>query len=321
MHSAMDFEKPIIELENKVKELESFASQNSVDLSSEIEILKYKVENMKKEVYGNLSPWQKVKLARLQERPTTLDYIEKIISDFIELHGDRTFGDDSSIVGGIGTLDGMPVTVIGHQKGKDTKENIKRNFGMPHPEGYRKALRLMKQAEKFNRPVITFIDTPGAYCGLAAEERGQGEAIAVNLIEMSRLKTPIVAIVIGEGGSGGALALGVADRICMLQHSIYSVISPEGLSSILWKNASLAQNAADIMKLTAQDLLALNIIDEIIEEPLGGAHKDNDFVAHNVRKYINKELSELVKLRSDELLNKRYEKIRKIGVYESHSSV
>ncbi|MGF7058053.1 acetyl-CoA carboxylase carboxyltransferase subunit alpha [Brassicibacter mesophilus] len=316
MHSVMDFEKPIIELENKIKELESFASQNSVDLSSEIQILKSKAESMKKEVYGNLSPWQKVKLARLQERPTTLEYIERIIPDFIELHGDRIFADDSSIVAGIGTLNGIPVTVIGHQKGKDTKENIKRNFGMPHPEGYRKALRLMKQAEKFNRPVITFIDTPGAYCGLAAEERGQGEAIALNLIEMSRLRTPIVAIVIGEGGSGGALALGVADKVCMLQHSIYSVISPEGLSSILWKDASLAQKAADIMKLTAQDLLSLNVIDEIIEEPLGGAHKDVDFVADNIKKYIDKELSELMKLNVDELLDKRYDKIRKIGAYE-----
>lgn len=316
MHSVMDFEKPIIELENKIKELESFASQNSVDLSSEIQILKSKAESMKKEVYGNLSPWQKVKLARLQERPTTLEYIERIIPDFIELHGDRTFADDSSIVAGIGTLNGIPVTVIGHQKGKDTKENIKRNFGMPHPEGYRKALRLMKQAEKFNRPVITFIDTPGAYCGLAAEERGQGEAIALNLIEMSRLRTPIVTIVIGEGGSGGALALGVADKVCMLQHSIYSVISPEGLSSILWKDASLAQKAADIMKLTAQDLLSLNVIDEIIEEPLGGAHKDVDFVADNIKKYIDKELSELMKLNVDELLDKRYDKIRKIGAYE-----
>jgi len=316
MHSVMDFEKPIIELENKIKELESFALQNNVNLSSEIQVLKSKAESMKKEVYGNLSPWQKVKLARLQERPTTQDYIEKIIPNFIELHGDRAFSDDSSIVAGIGTLDGMPVTVIGHQKGKDTKENIKRNFGMPHPEGYRKALRLMKQAEKFNRPVITFIDTPGAYCGLAAEERGQGEAIAVSLIEMSRLKTPIVAIVIGEGGSGGALALGVADRVCMLEHSIYSVISPEGLSSILWKDASLAQKAAEIMKLTAQDLLSLNVIDEVIKEPLGGAHKDVDFVADNIKKYINKELAELIKLNKEELLDKRYEKIRKIGVYE-----
>ncbi len=316
MHSIVDFEKPINELEKKIKELESFASQNNVDLSTEIEILKNKAKNMKKEVYENLSAWQKVKLARFQERPTTLDYINRIIPDFIELHGDRFYSDDSSIVAGIGTFNGIPVTVIGHQKGNDTKENIRRNFGMPHPEGYRKALRLMKQAEKFNRPVITFIDTPGAYCGLAAEERGQGEAIAVNLIDMSRLKTPIVAVVIGEGGSGGALALGVADRICMLEHSIYSVISPEGLSSILWKDAGLAQKAADIMKLTAQDLLSLNVIDEIIEEPLGGAHKDINFVAENIKQYVNKELSQLTKLSTDDLLNKRYEKIRKIGVYQ-----
>lgn len=315
MHNILEFEKPVIELENKIIEFNNFAKENNVDLDNEIDILYKKLETMKNEVYEKLNPSEKVKIARLQERPTSLDYINKLISDFIEFHGDRLYGDDSSIVGGIGKFEGIPVTVIGHQKGKDTKENIKRNFGMPHPEGYRKALRLMKQAEKFKRPIITFIDTPGAYCGLGAEERGQGEAIAVNLIEMSKLKTPIIAIVIGEGGSGGALALGVADRVAMLENSIYSVISPEGLSSILWKDSSLAQKAADIMKLTAQDLLSLNVIDGIIKESLGGAHKDVDFTAYNIKKYLLNELKLLMKLDTLELLDKRYEKVRRIGVW------
>lgn len=316
MSNTLDFEKPINELENKITELKEFAQENNVDLAHEIDILTKKVEIMKKEVYENLQPWEKVKLARLQERPRSLDYINKLISDFIEFHGDRFYGDDSSIVGGIGRFEGIPVTVIGHQKGKDTKENIERNFGMPHPEGYRKALRLMKQAEKFKRPIITLIDTSGAYCGLGAEERGQGEAIAVNLMEMSSLKTPIIAIVIGEGGSGGALALGVADRVAMLENSTYSVISPEGLSSILWKDTSLSKKAAEIMKLTAQDLLSLNTIDAIIKESLGGAHKDIDFTAGNMKKYILNELKNLMKLDVDELLYKRYNKIRKIGVWQ-----
>ncbi len=315
MHNILEFEKPVIELENKITEFNNFAKENNVDLDNEIDILYKKLETMKKEVYEKLNPSEKVKIARLQERPTSFDYINKLISDFIEFHGDRLYGDDSSIVGGIGKFEGIPVTVIGHQKGKDTKENIKRNFGMPHPEGYRKALRLMKQAEKFKRPIITFIDTPGAYCGLGAEERGQGEAIAVNLIEMSKLKTPIIAIVIGEGGSGGALALGVADRVAMLENSIYSVISPEGLSSILWKDSSLAQKAADIMKLTAQDLLSLNVIDGIIKESLGGAHKDVDFTAYNIKEYLLNELKLIMKLDTLELLDKRYEKVRRIGVW------
>ena len=319
MHNILECEKPIVELENKITELKKFAKENNVDLTDEIDILSKKAEKMKQDVYGNLTPWEKVKLARLQGRPTTLDYIRKLIKDFIEFHGDRFYGDDSSIVGGIGIFacpdngrEGIPVTVLGHHKGKDTKENIKRNFGMPHPEGYRKALRLMKQAEKFKRPILTFIDTPGAYCGLGAEERGQGEAIALNLIEMSRLKTPIISIVIGEGGSGGALGLGVADRIYMLENSIYSVISPEGLASILWKDATLAQKAANVMKLTAQDLLSLGIIDNIIKEPLGGAHKDINFVANNIKNCVSSELKELMKLNTEQLLNKRYDKIRNI---------
>lgn len=315
MHKALDFEKPINELDNKINELKNFAQENNVDLSHEIDILVNKLEKIKKQNYESLTPWQKVKIARLQGRPTSLDYIERLIEDFVELHGDRFYGDDSAIVGGIGKFNGIPVTVIGHQKGKDTKENIKRNFGMPHPEGYRKALRLMKQAEKFKRPIITFIDTPGAYCGLEAEKRGQGEAIAQNLIEMSRLKTPIIAIVIGEGGSGGALALGVGDRVCMLENSIYSVISPEGLSSILWKDAALYQKAADIMKLTSQDLLSLNIIDDIIKEPLEGAHKNIDRVSDNIKEYLQNKLQVLVNMNIKELINRRYEKFRKMGVW------
>lgn len=316
MFNYLEFDKPIIELENKVKEFEKFATEHNVDLSKEIDILKIKLDTMRKQVYGNLTPWQKVKLARLPERPTSIDYIKKIIPDFIEFHGDRLYGDDKAIIGGIGTIEGIPVTVIGHQKGKDLKENIERNFGMPHPEGYRKALRLMKQAEKFNRPIITFVDTPGAYCGIGAEERGQGEAIATNLIEMSRLRTPIIVIVIGEGGSGGALALGVGDRVCMLEHSVYSVISPEGLASILWKDASLAQKAANIMKLTSRDLLELGVIDKIIDEPLGGAHKDITFVAEKIKEYILSEIPKLMKLDKKDLLNLRYDKIRKIGIWQ-----
>ncbi|KGG80733.1 acetyl-CoA carboxylase subunit alpha [Caloranaerobacter azorensis H53214] len=316
MFNHLEFEKPIIELENKVKELEKFSEEHDVDLSKEIDILKTKLETMKKQVYKDLTPWQKVKIARLPERPTSIDYIKKIIPNFIELHGDRLYGDDKAIIGGIGTIGSIPVTVIGHQKGKDLKENIKRNFGMPHPEGYRKALRLMKQAEKFNRPIITFIDTPGAYCGIGAEERGQGEAIATNLIEMSKLKVPIIIIVIGEGGSGGALALGVGDRVCMLEHSVYSVISPEGLASILWKDANLAQKAANIMKLTSKDLLEFRVIDKIIEEPLGGAHKDIDFVAERIKEYILSEIPKLMKLDKNELLDLRYDKIRKIGTWQ-----
>ncbi|ABW17959.1 acetyl-CoA carboxylase carboxyltransferase subunit alpha [Alkaliphilus oremlandii] len=316
MHNFLESEKAIHELEGKIIELINFADKNKVDLTYEIEILSQKLEQMQKEMYENLNPWSKVKLARLQERPTTLDYIEKLISGFTEFHGDRFYGDDTAIVGGIGLFEGIPVTVIGHQKGKDTKDNIRRNFGMPHPEGYRKALRLMKQAEKFKRPILTFIDTSGAYCGIGAEERGQGEAIAVNLIEMSKLKTPIIAIVIGEGGSGGALALGIGDRVCMLEHSIYSVISPEGLSTILWKDATLAQRAADMMQLTAQDLWSMKVIDQVIKEPLGGAHKNADLVADQIKTYVLQELKDLRMLKTEELLEKRYTKIRNIGIWK-----
>lgn len=313
MSKDLEFEKPIIELESKIKELKKMAEENDLDLSHEIYVLKRRAKEMKRNLYKDLNPWQRVRLARCKDRPTSLDYIERLIEDFIEFHGDRYYGEDKAIVGGLGRFNGKAVTVIGHQKGKDTKENVKRNFGMANPEGYRKALRLMKQAEKFNRPIITFIDTPGAYCGLGAEERGQGEAIAANLLEMSRLKTPIISIVIGEGGSGGALALGVGDRIAMLENSIYSVISPEGLASILWKDASQAEKGADVVKLTGKDLLSFGAIDEIIQEALGGAHKDIDLTANNIKEYISKELNQLINIDKKELLDNRYKKFRKIG--------
>lgn len=316
MYHHLEFEKPISELENKILDLRKFAEENNIDLNNEVNILTRRLEAMKKEIYSGLNPWQKVRLARLQERPKALDYIQKLFSDFIELHGDRYYGDDGAIIAGIGMLSDIAVTVIAHQKGRDLEENLSRNFGMPHPEGYRKALRLMKQAEKFKRPIITLIDTPGAYCGLEAEERGQGEAIASNLLHLSRLKTPIISIVIGEGGSGGALALGIADRMAMLEHSIYSVISPEGLSSILWKDSSLAQRAADIMKLTAQDLLQLKVIDAIIQEPLGGAHRDIQVVTENMREYLLGELRILSRHSPQVLLDTRYEKIRSIGAWK-----
>lgn len=260
----------------------------------------------------NLTPWEKVKLARIPLRPTGFDYIEYLFTDFLELHGDRYFGEDKAVVGGIAFFKDRPVTVIAQQKGRNTKENIARNFSMPHPEGYRKALRLMKQAEKFHRPVICFIDTPGAFCGLGAEERGQGEAIASNLAEMMLLKTPIISIVISEGGSGGALALGVADKVYMLENAIYSILSPEGFASILYKDASKAEQAANDMKLTAQDLFRFGIIDGIIPEPPGGAHNDFDFVMQSVNTLLEKDIQDLGKLSADTLLEQRYQKYREM---------
>ena len=260
----------------------------------------------------DLTPWEKVKLARMPIRPTGLDYIECLFSGFLELHGDRLYSEDRAIVGGIAFFGDMPVTVIAQQKGRNTKENIMRNFSMPHPEGYRKALRLMRQAEKFHRPVICFIDTPGAFCGLGAEERGQGEAIARNLTEMALLKTPIISIVISEGGSGGALALGVADRVYMLEHAVYSILSPEGFACILYKDSSKAEQAAKDMKLTAQDLYQFGIIDGIIQEPQGGAHNDFDFVMKNTKAVIEEDLKKLMELPTDELLEQRYQKFRRM---------
>lgn len=315
MSKTMEFERPVVQLREKIDELKTIAERADVDMSGEIEKLETRLLQLERSIYSNMEPWDRVQVARHAERPTTLDYIAAIFTDFIELHGDRTFMDDAAIVGGIAALNGQPVTVIGHQRGKTTKENIRRNFGMPHPEGYRKALRLMKQAEKFNRPIICFIDTKGAYPGKAAEERGQSEAIARNLFEMAGLTVPVISIVIGEGGSGGALALGVANKILMLENSTYSVISPEGAASILWKDASLAKQAAEAMKITALDLRDLGIIDGIIPEVAGGAHKNVQKQAMNIKESIEDTLAVLSPLSKEQLIEDRYQKFKNIGQY------
>lgn len=309
----LDFEKPLFEIRNKIDSLKESQEKNEVDLQDEIDMLEASLKRETTKVYTNLKPWDRVQIARLPERPTTLDYIPYIFDSFIELHGDRSFRDDPAMIGGIGYLDGKSVTVIGQQRGKDTKDNIYRNFGMAHPEGYRKALRLMKQAEKFNRPIFTFIDTKGAYPGKAAEERGQSESIAKNLMEMASLTVPVIAVVIGEGGSGGALGIGISNRVLMLENSTYSVISPEGAAALLWKDSNLAQIAAETMKITALDLLDLGIIDEVINEPLGGAQKDEEVQALSIKKMFLKHLNELNQLTPEELANNRFEKFRKIG--------
>lgn len=315
MAQRLDFERPLQELEDKITELHSFMEEKNVDLNDEVSRLQKRLSKMEEEIYENLTAWNRVQLARHPERPTTSDYIERIFENFLELHGDRLFGDDEAIVGGIATFEGKPVTVIGHQRGKDTKENLRRNFGMPHPEGYRKALRLMKQAEKFQRPVIFLLDTKGAFPGKAAEERGQSEAIARNLIEMAGLTVPIICIVIGEGASGGALAIGVGNHVHMLENSWYSVISPEGAAALLWKDSGLAQQAADTMKITAPDLKELNVIDEIIPEVKGGAHRNMEEQAKAIQSALVKSLEELTQLSKQELVNQRYEKYRNIGQY------
>lgn len=309
----LDFEKPLFEIRNKIDSLKESQEKNEVDLQDEIDMLEASLKRETTKVYTNLKPWDRVQIARLPERPTTLDYIPYIFDSFIELHGDRSFRDDPAMIGGIGYLDGKSVTVIGQQRGKDTKDNIYRNFGMAHPEGYRKALRLMKQAEKFNRPIFTFIDTKGAYPGKAAEERGQSESIAKNLMEMASLTVPVIAVVIGEGGSGGALGIGISNRVLMLENSTYSVISPEGAAALLWKDSNLAQIAAETMKITAHDLLDLGIIDEVINEPLGGTQKDEEAQALSIKKMFLKHLNELKQLTPEELANDRFEKFRKIG--------
>lgn len=311
----MAFEEPIVKLRDKIAELKTIAVEAEVDMSGEIEKLENRLQQLEHNIYANMEPWDRVQVARHPERPTTLDYIARIFEDFIELHGDRAFKEDAAIVGGIASLNGQAVTIIGHQRGKSTKENIRRNFGMPHPEGYRKALRLMKQAEKFNRPIICFIDTKGAYPGKAAEERGQSEAIARNLFEMAGLKVPVISIVIGEGGSGGALALGVANKILMLENSTYSVISPEGAASILWKDASYAKQAAEAMKITAPDLLRLEIIDSIIPEIAGGAHKNIEQQAISMKESIENTLNELNQLNAEQLVENRYTKFKNIGQF------
>lgn len=309
----LEFEKPIVELRGKIDELKEYTKNSSMDFTDEIHILEVKLENLQKEIYSNLKVWDRVQIARHPQRPTTLDYIANIFTDFIECHGDRLYGDDEAIVGGIAKYQGMPVTVIGHQRGKDTKENIRRNFGMPHPEGYRKALRLMKQAEKFRRPIICFIDTKGAYPGKAAEERGQSEAIARNLFEMAGITVPIVCIVIGEGGSGGALGLGVGNYVHMLENATYSVISPEGAAAILWKDASKAKEAAEAMGITAPQLKNLDIIDEIITEVPGGAHLDAKQQAEYVDQVIASSLEALKGMTKEQIIEQRYDKYMKMG--------
>lgn len=311
----LDFEKPIAELEQTLEALRKQAVEQNIDLGPQIKAIEDKLEATKKDVFTNLTAWQRVQLARHPKRPYMLDYLQRIATGFIELHGDRRFADDRAIVGGLATIDGHRVVVLGHQKGRDTKENLMRNFGSAHPEGYRKALRLMQLAEKFDLPVVSFIDTPGAYPGVGAEERHIAEAIAVNLREMVMLKVPLVAIVIGEGGSGGALGIGVSDRVLILENAYYSVISPEGCAAILWKDRANAAQAAEALKLTAKDLKELDIVDEVIPEPLGGAHRDYDETAAALKKAIIKHLDKLAELKTSELLESRYKRYRKIGVF------
>jgi acetyl-CoA carboxylase carboxyl transferase subunit alpha len=310
----LEFEQPIADLQAKIEELRLVGSDNSLNITDEIARLQDKSKSLTESIFGNLSSWQIAQMARHPQRPYTLDYISQIFTDFEELHGDRHFADDAAIVGGIARLDGRPVMIIGHQKGRDVKEKVRRNFGMPKPEGYRKACRLMQMAERFNMPLLTFIDTPGAYPGIDAEERGQSEAIAWNLQIMARLKTPIIATVIGEGGSGGALAIGVCDRLMMLQYSTYSVISPEGCASILWKKSEKAADAAEAMGITAERLKELKLVDNLIAEPLGGAHRKPEEMAARVKAQLLVELEELEKLPADELLERRYDRLMAFGL-------
>ena len=322
----LEFEKPIEELELKIDEMKRLSDGKDINLTSEIKKLEKKVRDVRTELYANLTPWQKTLLARHQDRPYTLDYIGLMTDQFMELHGDRRFADDKAIVGGLATLKGgIPAVIIGHQKGRGTKERIHRNFGQPHPEGYRKAIRLMELAEKFKRPIITLIDTPGAYPGIGAEERGQGEAIASNLMHMSRLRVPIIAVVIGEGGSGGALALSVADRLYMLEHSVYSVISPEGCAAILWKKGNELgpedyARASEALKMTAQDLYRFKIIDEIILEPSGGAHRDPEETAKSILSKITEALEELRTKAPGKLIEDRYRRLKKIGSFTEEAA-
>jgi acetyl-CoA carboxylase carboxyl transferase subunit alpha len=315
--ATLEFEKPIFELEKQIDELKKVADERQLDVGKEIAPLEAKLVELREEIYKSLTPLQRVQVARSNKRPLTDDYLRLCFTDFIELHGDRAFREDAAIIGGWARLDGETAMVIGHQRGRDTRENLKRNFGMPHPEGYRKALRLMKLAEKFHVPVITFIDTPGAWPGLGAEERGQSEAIARNLFEMSRLETPIIATVIGEGGSGGALALGVADRVNMLENAVYSVITIEGAAAILWRDGKLEnrERAATALRITAPDLFELRVIDEIIPEPPGGAHANHELTASALQETLLKQLDELRRLKPDKLVRRRREKFLRMGQY------
>jgi acetyl-CoA carboxylase carboxyl transferase subunit alpha len=314
--NGLDFEKPVVELEARIKELKDFSYDKRVNLEPEIKKLEQKLEKMKKDIYSNLSDWQRVQIARHPRRPYTLDYINMIATDFMELHGDRLFADDQALVGGFARINGQKVVVMGHQKGRDTKENILRNFGCAHPEGYRKAMRLMRLAERFHLPIVTLIDTPGAYPGIGAEERGQAQAIAANLRDMAGIATPIIAVVIGEGGSGGAIGIGVADRVLILQNAYYSVISPEGCASILWRNSVKAPDAANALKLTGDHLLKFGVVDEMIPEPQGGAHRDPALVAAHLKKAICRNLKDISSLSPDQLLDARYAKFRRIGEFE-----
>jgi acetyl-CoA carboxylase carboxyl transferase subunit alpha len=311
----IDFEKPIIELEKRIADMLEFSKVEEIEMSSEIEALQGKLRKLQKSVFSNLTRWQRVQLARHPKRPYTLDYISLITTDFVELHGDRCFADDKAIVGGFARLENRRVTILGQQKGRDTKAKLFRNFGMSNPEGYRKALRLMQMAAKFGRPIIILIDTPGAYPGIGAEERGQAESIARNLREMTMLEVPIVIVIIGEGASGGALGIGLGDRVYMMENSWYSVISPEGCAAILWRDAAKAPEAAEALKLTADDVMRLGLIDDIIPEPEGGAHRDPDKAAATLKRYLLKALNELDGLPSEQLLNQRIEKYRRMGVY------
>ena len=314
--ASLDFEKPLVELERRIDELRQMADERELDVQQELGPLERKLADLRSEIYRNLTPLQRVQVARSARRPFTQDYIDRCFTDWIELHGDRQFRDDGAIVAGWARLDGESVMIIGQQRGRDTKENLRRNFGMPHPEGYRKALRLMKLAEKFHVPIVTFIDTPGAWPGIGAEERGQSEAIARNLIEMAGLQVPLIATVIGEGGSGGALALGVADRVLMLENSVYSVISVEGCAAILWKDGKspeMRERAAQALKITAPDLYELRVIDEVIPEPAGGAHADHETTAKHVRDTLARHLHELRRVRPERLVRRRREKFLKMG--------
>jgi acetyl-CoA carboxylase carboxyl transferase subunit alpha len=316
--TTLEFEKPIVELQNQIDELKKMAEKQQLTVGDEIAPLEKRLADLRVEIYRNLSPLQRVLVARHKDRPFTLDYVRLAFTDFIELHGDRAFRDDAAIVGGWARLDGETVMIIGQQRGRDTKENLRRNFGMPHPEGYRKALRLMKLAEKFQVPVLTFIDTPGAWAGLGAEERGQSEAIARNLLEMSQLQVPIIATVIGEGGSGGALALGVADRVLMLENAVYSVITIEGCAAILWKDGkspAMKERAASALRITAQDLYELRVIDEIVPEPPGGAHANHEETAQTLQQALLRNLEELRKYKPDKLVRRRREKYLRMGQY------
>jgi len=311
----LDFEKKIVELERKIEDLRNFSSAENVELSDQIKRLEKALDKERRETYSKLTRWQRVQLARHPRRPYTLDYVKMLVPDFTELHGDRLFRDDLAVVGGFGSLDGRPVMIVGQQKGRNLKENKARNFGMPHPEGYRKAIRLMKLGAKMGMPVVSFIDTPGAFPGVEAEERGQAEAIAENLREMAALPVPVVVVVIGEGGSGGALAISVGDVILMMENAIYSVISPEGCAAILWRDAAMKERAAEALKLTAEDLLQLGVADEIIQEPLGGAHRDPQAAASAIRDAVTKHLDALGRLDVNELLARRHGKYMRIGVY------